>query len=415
MQKILESKNKQTCLLIALFATLLCLRAPYILIYGRFWAEEGSVFFHNAFVQPPLKALFFVFGGYLNLATNASTLIARWAVPIYYAPYVTIFIGLFFQILPLFLLLTSKNEWLSSFRTRLLITLLLLLVPASSEIALQSLHIQFQLALCCAIIAFLGTETGYQRWLRLSILFLSPLCGLIVIPLLVVFGLRAFVDRNRLRYEQILVLSIGSFVQLFFFYDPFSNSARSYNFSFIDFLVVSFARDIVIPFFGQTHATMNLIQHLYQIRMVHHIPFLICFVPIIAFGIIIFCLIKYPKTRPALWLLISAIILRAISIYGAIGGGLMMIDPYSSERYVFCSQALFFLILVVFSVTLPKKGKIIARFFIVWLILVGVFNYFHPFSATTNGSSWHREIYLWEKDHHYFPKGWPAVWFIDIP
>jgi len=40
-------------LIVAGFALLIIMRMPEIIIKGRFWAEEGTVFFQRAWVMPP--------------------------------------------------------------------------------------------------------------------------------------------------------------------------------------------------------------------------------------------------------------------------------------------------------------------------------------------------------------------------
>lgn len=415
MSTLLKTKKNQTIFLLFVFAILLCLRRPDIWIGGRFWAEEGTYFYHNALVQSPSEALTYVFGGYLNLAANFFTLLSTWVVPTDYAPYVTICAGLLFALLPLFLLFTAQDAWLQNFKTKLVITFLFLLVPASSEISLQSLHIQFYLALSCAIIAALEIQNNYQRWLRLVVLFFAPLCGLMVVPLIAVFGLRFITERKRLRFEQTLLLTIGSAIQIFFFYQHITGSTRHYGFSVVDFLSVSFARDLLIPFFGITKPSIHFIQELHQARLNSHIPFRTCLIVLIAISPILFWLLRYPKTRPAFWFLLSALLLRVVSIYGGIGGALDMIDPYSSERYVFCSQALFCLALVYFAVSLNGSTKKIVDFLILWLIVVGMFNYLLPFPATAHGPSWYKEISIWKNDHNYKPRCWPDNWVVEIP
>ena len=73
--------------MVALPALAICARMPEIVIKGRFWAEEGDVFFHEAWVLPPMRALFRSYGGYLNLAANIGTLAARWLLPVSSAPH----------------------------------------------------------------------------------------------------------------------------------------------------------------------------------------------------------------------------------------------------------------------------------------------------------------------------------------
>ena len=133
-----------------------------IVVAGRFWAEEGQHFFEDAWFMAPLPALFTSFGGYLNLVANAAAVLARWLMPLRLAPYLTISTGLFFQLCPPLLVLGARDAWLQPFNVRCSAWLLLLLVPASEEIWLQTLHCQFELSLCCAIILALDVETGWR-------------------------------------------------------------------------------------------------------------------------------------------------------------------------------------------------------------------------------------------------------------
>ena len=62
------------------YVVLVATRLPQVLIKGRFWAEEGAVYFINARTLPWLDALFAVHTGYLNLAASFATLLAARAV-----------------------------------------------------------------------------------------------------------------------------------------------------------------------------------------------------------------------------------------------------------------------------------------------------------------------------------------------
>lgn len=201
-------------LLLLLLAVLVCARMPEVLLKGRFWAEEGSVVFANAFAMRPLTALFNSYGGHLNLVANAATRAASRAMPLAAAPYLTIAVGLFFQLLPPGLLLTARDTWLRPLRTRLAGMLLILLVPASEEVWLQTLHCQFHLTLACAILLAIAAPGGRAAIAPAAILLPAPLCGPGAIVLLPLFVLRAAADRDARRRLQGLVLAGGSAIQL---------------------------------------------------------------------------------------------------------------------------------------------------------------------------------------------------------
>ena len=118
-----------TPVLLGAFAALICLRMPEIILKGRFWSEEGPIFFVNAWTHTPLHALFFSYGGYLNIAANATTLAARWLMPLELAPYITIAVALLAQLCVPLVLLTTRDGWLQSWPARLAAITLVLVVP----------------------------------------------------------------------------------------------------------------------------------------------------------------------------------------------------------------------------------------------------------------------------------------------
>ncbi|EHD14131.1 hypothetical protein CIN_09950 [Commensalibacter intestini A911] len=422
---ILEKRSYQTGILLFLYILFLFLRAPDILIQGRFWAEEGHIFYAKAYNLSFLHALFVVYGGYINLGASGATLIARYLhVPLEYAPYVTTFIGLFFQLLPIYLLLTAKDQWLAPFRVRLLATLLLLFIPESSEISLQSLHIQFHLTLACAFIAFLKTDIHHQKKLKLALLIFAPLCGLLPIVLLPIFFIRLTQDKNKSRLEQFLCLLLGSFVQISFYlynikYNIDVNSIpRQGHFSFTDLCSVIFIRDLTFPFLGHHSFQSTLIMsNVFHKLEAHQVSITASTISTLFLFFISSLFVIYPKTRKAFLLFLSALLTLCIAIYGVIGGTIQLIAPDFTERYTFLSQALLAIMLLYFSVTLPKAGKIISNIIILWLLFIGSYNFFHLFPEAKDGGGhvWRQEVQKWRENHSYHPKIWCNNWYIIIP
>ena len=139
-------------LAVGIFILLVVVRIPAILTDGRFWAEEGVVYFHAAWHQSWLDALFTIHTGYLNLVASVATLLALHLVTLEQAPLVTTAVACGIQILPTIILATSRIPWLKRWPT-FTIALLLLLIPAGdSEVWLNSITSQFHLALCVGLI-----------------------------------------------------------------------------------------------------------------------------------------------------------------------------------------------------------------------------------------------------------------------
>lgn len=149
--------------LLAAYAAFICLRMPDVLLKGRFWAEEGNVFFVRAWTLSWHDALLAPWVGYLNIVATSVGLLARNFANMQSAPYVTTLIGLLFQLCPAVLILTIEEPWLQR-RSVLVVSLLLIATPpASEEVWLNTLHSQFHLALCAALILSFSLLWGKSR------------------------------------------------------------------------------------------------------------------------------------------------------------------------------------------------------------------------------------------------------------
>ena len=96
-------KNKEKIFL-AILVSLFFYRSPFIFLNGRFMAEEGSVYFANAYKFSFLYSFFFVDfkSGYLNLWANFSGIIAN-LFNLKFAPLVSNYLALIPKLLIVFL------------------------------------------------------------------------------------------------------------------------------------------------------------------------------------------------------------------------------------------------------------------------------------------------------------------------
>lgn len=416
MRLLLQNRSIQTFYLLVFFACIICWRSSDVLLYGRFWAEEGDNFFYHAWITPPLKMLLYSFGGYLNLATNATSLIAAHYIPLHYAPYFTSITGLLFQLLPLFLLLTAKDEWLSSSKARILATLLLLLVPESIETSLQSLHIQFQLTLASVILLVLHPVSSYQRVFRLCILALAGLSGIMNICLIPFFFIQYFLEKKQYRLEQLSVVLISCTIQYFAFYETVSN--RFHNFFISDFFEIFFVRNLLFPFFGINTKTIKyanfLHDHIHQLSATY-IPTIFVIIFIVTVVIVFY---HQPKTKKAALFFICALSILFLSIIGSIGEREGFLTPFNNQRYLFIGQALLCLTLLYIHFTSINTIRKISAVLIYWLIIVGSFNFANiTFMnvAPIHYISWKNQVHLWKQNPNYIFQIWPNGWKITLP
>ncbi len=398
-------------LVLALFAALVLVRMPEIVLKGRFWAEEGRNFFGNAWVEPPLRALFTSYGGYLNLVANGATLAARDLMPLPLAPYLTIAVALLFQLLPPLLLLVARDAWLASWRVRLAAVLLILLVPGTEEIWLQTLHCQFELTVCCGLLLALEPPTGRAALLALAILALAPLCGPGGIVLVPLFLLRAALDRSPARLWQGLTMAAASAIQLALFVEPFAG--RAYHLDLRLLLPVVSVRHLVEPFFGLKvayRAGADVRRHL----AAGHAPLWSILFPFAVFVPAAVAAWRTPGAASSRWLLAGAAATALAAYYGAIGGLAILIGAQSGERYVFVPQALLGLAILSFAATAAGVPARVAAVATVWLIVVGTGTYVATLHDTRNGPAWRDEIRAWRRDPSHVIRLWPEGWTLRL-
>jgi len=394
---------------LALFALLVCVRMPQIILKGRFWAEEGQVFFANAWNMPPGQALLNSYGGYLNLIANAATLAARWVLPLRLAPYMTITVSVLVQLCAPLLLMLARDRWLQPVAVRLAGVLLLLLVPSTGEIWLQTLHCQFQLLLCCGIILGLDVAKGRGAWLRTGVLVLAPLCGPVVIALVPLFVARAVIDGSRARLLQGVALAGGAAIQLGVFFHPQAIPDRGYTLDPATLLNVFAVRHVVMPFLGPG-AALELGRALRMQMLAGKVPLIAVVLPAVVFGPAVAAMLWPGRPRAALWLMAAGLVAACASYFGARGGAATLISVYAGERYTFAPQALFALSVLALAATSCRLVSLAAWAAVAWLLTVGVPGYFHPVPNTQDGPSWRAEVAIWKADPAYRLFLWPPNW-----
>ena len=241
------------CLMIPTFVTLVCARLPNVIHQGRFWAEEGTVFYSNARKLPWLEAIFNSYAGYTNLAANLAGVLAFYLVPLKSAPYISTAFAAIVQTFPCILLCMSSEPWLRDWKVLAVALLIVLVQPASLEIWLSSIGSQCFLNLCVGLILMLQTESNIvKRLFQYMVLLLAPLSGPGGGFLLPFFIVRAWLEKSKLRAFQAAVLGFGTFVQIAFFVHK---SDRSMSADLPLFLNAMFIKHIVVPFLGRVEST----------------------------------------------------------------------------------------------------------------------------------------------------------------
>ena len=397
----------RTAAILALFAVLVCLRMPEIVLHGRFWAEEGTHFFVEAWRDPPLRAMSLPFGGYLNLAASGATVLARWTVPLADAPYVTIGVALACQLLPPLVVLTASDAWLAPWRVRLPAVLLILFSTNSDEIWLQTLHCQFELTLAAALILTLDLpplRTTAFAW-RLAPLALAPLCGPGAFAVVPLFFLRALSERSVGRAVQGAAMALAAVVQVVGFFTAAPGRSNALHPAL--FLCMLTVRHLATPLLGMAHA--DTVAHAIGAELAaRQFPLVATLLPLLVFGALGAAAIAAGRRQPALWLFAASGTVSLLSAYGAIGAGADLIGAYYGERYMFVPQVLLSLGVLALAATLAGPVAAFFRLAALWLLVIGASGYFFPWPFIADGPDWRGQVAAWHRDPSRALRVWPA-------
>lgn len=403
--------------LLAAFATIVMLRLPLAWAEGRFQDEEATVFLAYAWHFPWQDALWRPFGGYLNLAANAATLLTVQLVrsgllSLEHAPYLTMSIALACQLLPAALILTGKAPWLSSRLAVVAALAMVAVMPSTEEVFFNVLHIQYHLALCAALI--LAFDVPARRPARVgygALLFIGPLCGPGAIVLLPLFALRGLLERDRARAWQLAALGAGAAAQLLLFYG--ASPVRGIPFDFAAMLAGLFVRLVALPTAGLGVA--NLTANALTDQAGGAILLWMC---AMAAVLLLGSLFMFAAQRrdSGFWLALSGLLLAGV-IFGV---GFVSVDPdalffaTAGERYNFLPLVLLGLALIAMANREGFKGRRVCAALCALLLANGVIHYFRPVAQLTNGPSWPDQVRAWKADHRHPLAVWPKPWAADL-
>ena len=109
--------------MIALFC-----RSPRLLTHAQFYAEDGTIWFAQAYNGGWLHSLTLPQAGYLNTMPRLAAGLAL-LVPLPWAPLVMVIVGMTGQALPVPILLSPRSRNLASLPTRMLLAALYVALP----------------------------------------------------------------------------------------------------------------------------------------------------------------------------------------------------------------------------------------------------------------------------------------------
>lgn len=386
-------------------AVLLASRIPNAFLKGRFWAEEGVVYFANAWTKPWPEALFAVHSGYLNLTASLATLLAADTMPLSRAPLLTTTIALLIQLCPAILLATSGVAWLRTGWALAAALLLLAAPPLTAEVWLNSITSQFHLTLCAALILALPTRAGLAAWLQGALLLLAGLSGPTAAFLVPLFAARWAIERSPARLLQGLLLGAAVLVQILVVLTH-PEPGRPIGIEPRLLTLVVLVKHIILPILGPPAARLAAARMLAE-RMGGLVSWLGIATCLLTAGLFAFATVR-ARPRETIWLFAGGVLVMLLSYTGALGDHIQLLGAGFGHRYAFVPTVLFGLALVSLAATSDRWWRAVAGALVAAQIVVGAAGYFQSGAFFTQGTAWPDEVAHWSTDASYLARFWPA-------
>ena len=199
-----------------IFLLYLFFRSPEIFLEGRYFAEEGSVWWSFSIANSFIDTLLFspAAGGYVCLICNLQ-IAATKLLPIEIGPIFTAISSIFIFLSPsMFFFKLSKD--LLNHKKRIFISILLLIVPSMNflEVFANSISSPQYLAITTFIILLYGLNRNELLGLQYLVIFIAFLSYYYSLFLLPCFILKYYFTRNKLLKIPIILGIFSSLVQL---------------------------------------------------------------------------------------------------------------------------------------------------------------------------------------------------------
>jgi len=217
--------------------------------------------------------------------------------------------------------------------------------------------------------------------------------------------LRAVLDRSRDRVLEVAALGVGSAIQFLGFFVPLPG--RSYTVSPALLLSIITVRHLAVPFLG-TRPGQDIAASLRENIEAGHLPMTGILVPIAVFSVLAIAARRGGFRSPSVWFLLGAGAMAFTGYFGAVDGGLNLIDARYGERYAYVPQALLSLSILALAATRTGWQKALAWGTAAWLIVVGGTEFFRTWDLLADGPAWRAEVAAWKADRNYALRVWSA-------
>jgi len=407
---------------LALFAFALIVRAPWVLVFGRFWAEEGTVFLSYAWTHSFLDALTAPHLGYYNFIPTVAGILGA-HVPLEWAPRLTVAMGLPIQMLPAALILFTTIPGLVTPMRKGMALLLLLVVPSSPEVLLSTALSHMVLCVVTALILISALGGRIDRVCKWILLGLAGLTGVVSIFLTPLFWVQWWRERRRERVVQALILTCCALLQVIAASRALSAGERSARFDPTVMVGAWYAKFILTPLAPARIAYDHLDRLSAGLSAGDSLSIWVWMVTIVLFAGFLFACWRAGDR--------AALLLVAASLWVAFLSFVLSTGPDTRDkliahlnfglRYYYAPQILFFLAVMVCirpGTALPKWAQGLMGVWLCAVLLMGAFNYACApldWPRLFYGPPWAQQVQQWRQDPSKPLAIWPAGWQVTLP
>lgn len=401
-------KQNYKIFFIFFLSLLIFYRSPYILLNGRFVAEEGSLWFNNAFENGPLSALLYIYweSSYFNFWANISAAIASF-FPLEIAPLITVYMALIVKLYMFFYIFYSNSDFLRNNFDKSIISLVLLLSPMmSSTIWLNTLVSQVYFSIIVILIFFQkeNSNSFIDKFTNI-IIFIAGLTSILACFFTPFFLFKYFKKKTSYNFRRFVSSFIPFIFQLIIFiYSSFFSLAEENRFLLSINKLVNFLYNVPVKtIIGSDLSKIIFYDFLNSNWIIAFLCFLIFLILLIFF---IFKNLKHKKKDEILiYLIIFFIFQSFLAIYSS------KYEQVQGRYAVLPSVIFIFLFYRLFQLN-KYYLKIIFLLIVITSLSLGFLEYkinnkYPQFLSCLVGCpDWGNEVKKWRLNHSYNLKIW---------
>lgn len=409
-------------LLLIVYGSLILLRVPAIVWPGRFWAEEGTVYFSKYYSSSVWSSLLSVELGYYSLFNKLAIIPASRIAPLHLAPVFTMIAAFAVMITPAWLWLYSKPELRgNSYRMYAVLAVIMLAQP-NQEIWLNTINSQFLLCVSTAIILISSVHRPLTHYTRLAILFIAGMTGAVSCMLLPFFWIEFAWDRDKRKFQEAIALTVACAVQVLC---VVTSDGRDTGLHLNLLPWALLIKQWILPMFGVEIA--NYLAGIIRRQQLWQQTFLtmLALTPYVAISLGFL----FYGSRRSWYLFASSLFIASISFLKSMeaqSADLIVahISALGAGRYYYAPN-----VMMAIAIILPQRTtaricqshahifRLATRWIVALYILVGI----HDYVTSTQrhkwffeGPSWQTEVQEWKKRESDGLKIWPIPWTMTI-